>query len=100
MNPMPGVAPVEGLSGLANGIAGAGAPSMKSFQSMVEGYLGAANNLQVRADQAVQALAAGGNVDVHQVMISMEEAALAMQFTMAIRNRLVEAYQELSRMQV
>jgi flagellar hook-basal body complex protein FliE len=39
-------------------------------------------------------------VEVHDVMIAMEKASVSMQLTMAVRNKLLEGYQELSRMQI
>lgn len=39
-------------------------------------------------------------VEVHDVMITMEKASTAMQLTFAVRNKMLEAYQEISRMQV
>ena len=39
-------------------------------------------------------------VDYHDLMIAMEKASTAMQLTMAVRNKLLDAYQEISRMQV
>lgn len=39
-------------------------------------------------------------VDVHELMISMEKASTSMQLTMSVRNKVLEAYQEISRMQV
>ena len=39
-------------------------------------------------------------VEVHDVMIAMEKASTSMQLTMAVRNKLLEGFQELSRMQV
>ncbi len=39
-------------------------------------------------------------VEVHDLMISMEKASTAMQLTMSVRNKMLEAYQEISRMQV
>ncbi len=40
------------------------------------------------------------NVDYHDLMISMEKANVAMQLTMSVRNKLLDAYQEVSRTQV
>jgi flagellar hook-basal body complex protein FliE len=42
----------------------------------------------------------GQNVELHELMISMERAGLAMELTLQVRNKLLEAYQEISRMQV
>jgi flagellar hook-basal body complex protein FliE len=39
-------------------------------------------------------------VEVHDLMIAMEKAGTAMQLTMSVRNKMLEAYQEISRMQV
>lgn len=44
--------------------------------------------------------ALGGDVDLHDVMIASEKASVSMQLTMQVRNKLVEAYQEMMRMQV
>ena len=46
------------------------------------------------------ALMAGQPVDVDDVMIAMERASISMQLTMQVRNKVLEAYQEISRMQV
>ena len=42
----------------------------------------------------------GKPVDLHQVMIAAEQAGLALQLTVQVRNKIIEAYQEISRMQV
>lgn len=52
------------------------------------------------ADQQLRALAAGQDVPVHDVMISMEEARMRLMLMVEVRNRAVEAYQELMRMQL
>ncbi len=52
------------------------------------------------ADQQLRAMAAGKEVAVHDVMISMEEARTNLMFMVEVRNRCVEAYQELMRMQL
>lgn len=39
-------------------------------------------------------------VEIHDLMIAMEKASTSMQLTMAVRNKLLEMYQELSRMQI
>jgi flagellar hook-basal body complex protein FliE len=52
------------------------------------------------ADGHLQALAMGETQNLHQVMISLEEARLSFQLLMQVRNRVLEAYQEVMRMQV
>jgi flagellar hook-basal body complex protein FliE len=62
--------------------------------------IGEVNALQANAGEMVQRFAAGDRMDVHQVMIALEQASTAMQLTLQVRNKLVEAYQEVIRMQV
>ena len=54
----------------------------------------------VRADQALQQLASGETENLHQVMIALEEARVGVQLLVQVRNRLLEAYQEVLRLQV
>lgn len=70
------------------------------FQAMLKGALDDVNRLQVEADQAVTALAEGEASDIHQVMVAAEKAKLSLQLTVQVRNKMVEAYQEISRMQL
>jgi flagellar hook-basal body complex protein FliE len=52
------------------------------------------------ADAAVDGLLTGENVSLHQAMISMEEANVSFQLMVEVRNRLLDSYQELMRMQI
>jgi flagellar hook-basal body complex protein FliE len=54
----------------------------------------------VQADAGLQRLAAGEAQNLHQVMIALEEARLGLQLVVQVRNRLLEAYQEVLRMQI
>lgn len=56
--------------------------------------------LQARADELTVQLAQNQPVDLHQVVIAGEEASLAFQLAIQVRNKVVEAYQEIMRMQV
>jgi flagellar hook-basal body complex protein FliE len=58
------------------------------------------NDLQTQSDQAIQGLASGENKNLHEVMISMEKASISFQFMSQVRNKALEAYQEVMRMQV
>jgi flagellar hook-basal body complex protein FliE len=55
---------------------------------------------QANSDQLIQKLAAGENVDLHNVMIAAEQADISFRVALALRDKLVEAYQEMMRMQV
>lgn len=58
------------------------------------------NGKLIEAEHQVQRLAVGDVENLHQVMISMEEAKLDFQLALQIRNKLLEAYQDIIRMQV
>jgi flagellar hook-basal body complex protein FliE len=49
---------------------------------------------------AVSGLLSGKNVSLHQAMISMEEASVSFQMMVEVRNKLLDSYQELMRMQI
>ncbi len=71
-------------------------PSSQSFGDM----LSSLNQSQKNADGLMQQLAQGENVDLHTVMIGMEENNVNFNVALGIRDRLVEAYREIMRMQV
>lgn len=52
------------------------------------------------ADEGLRALAAGEVSSPHEVMIAMEQARMNLMLMVEVRNRVVEAYQELARMQL
>lgn len=52
------------------------------------------------ADTQLRSLAAGENIPIHDVMISMEQARMDLTLMAEVRNRAIEAYQELTRMQL
>lgn len=72
----------------------------KSFGEMLKSHLTEVNHLQTSADTAVRKLASGQDKDIHNTMIAMEKAGVAFQLTMQVRNKVLEAYQEIMRMQV
>lgn len=58
------------------------------------------NALQKEADHKIQAFVKGENKNIPEVMISLEKAELAMKLMLKVRNKMVEAYQEVMRMQI
>jgi flagellar hook-basal body complex protein FliE len=62
--------------------------------------LGAVNTSIVNSDNDIKKLVTGESQSLHEVMIHMEEAKLSFQLLAQVRNRLLEAYQEVMRMQV
>jgi flagellar hook-basal body complex protein FliE len=70
------------------------------FSSWLTKTVGRVNQDLVQADQGTQQLAAGEVDNLHQVMVSLEQARISLQLLVQVRNRLLEAYQEVLRMQV
>ncbi|CAD2251814.1 flagellar hook-basal body complex protein FliE [Xanthomonas arboricola] len=66
---------------------------------VARGISGADSAIQT-ADQQLRAMAAGQEVAPHDLMISLEEARMHLTLLSEVRNKLVEGYQELSRMQL
>jgi flagellar hook-basal body complex protein FliE len=58
------------------------------------------NDSQIASADKQKAFMTGQPVEFHDLMITMERAGVAMQLTMQVRNKLLEAYQEINRMQV
>jgi flagellar hook-basal body complex protein FliE len=58
------------------------------------------NDIQVQSDKSIQGLASGENKNLHEVMIEVEKASISFQFMSQVRNKALEAYQEVMRMQV
>ena len=96
-----------GAAGSVRGISEGGGiegPTTKekapSFKDTLTGYFGTVDNLQKVSADYSKRLAAGENIDLHRVMIAGEQAGVAMSMTIQMRNKIVEAYQEILRMQV
>lgn len=71
-----------------------------SFKDTVKKLLGDVNDSLTTSDQNVRDLATGKTNDVNKVVTSVEEANLALQYTMAIRTKLLEAYSTINQTQV
>jgi flagellar hook-basal body complex protein FliE len=69
-----------------------------SFDDVLQDAVGKISQVQQHADAAVKELASGG--DITQALISMEKADMSFQLMIEVRNRLLSAYEEISRMQV
>ncbi len=63
-------------------------------------FLDSVNHLQLQSSELRKELATGGDVELHDVMIAAEKAGIAVNLTMQVRNKLVEAYHEIMRMSV
>lgn len=75
-------------------------PAGGSFENTIQQFVGEVSQKQAAAGQAVNGLLSGQNVSLHQTMIASEEASISFQLMVEVRNKLLESYQELMRMQV
>jgi flagellar hook-basal body complex protein FliE len=58
------------------------------------------NQLQNEADRSIEQLVAGESKNLHETMIAMEKANISFRLMMEVRNKIIEAYQDVMRMQV
>ncbi len=94
--PMPRVG--DGTAG--PGRAGEALAGTPGFGQWLADAVARVNQAQLDADKLSMALAAGEPVELHQVMIATEQANLLLNLTVQLRNKALEAYQEIMRLQV
>lgn len=70
------------------------------FSELVSQGLQKVNNQLLGSQTDLQQLALGNGPELHQVMIRLEESRLSFQLMMQVRNRMLEAYQDVMRMQI
>ncbi len=90
---------LTGTSGLPNPLI-KGGKSNTNFAEILKASIEKVNELQLNAESAMEKLAKGEVKDIHEVLVAVEEANLAFMTMMQIRNKLIEAYQELMRLQM
>ena len=71
-----------------------------NFKETVSNYVNEVNNLQLKAGESIENFATGKVENVHEVMIAMSKAEVSFKFMMETRNKLVDAYKEIMKMQV
>ena len=70
-----------------------------SFTETLKESIADVNRLQKEADQAIESLVVGKTKDIAQTMVAVEKANISFQLMTQVRNRILEAYQEIMRMQ-
>jgi flagellar hook-basal body complex protein FliE len=78
----------------------AGAAQAGSFAALLGDAISRVQQVQGDAEQELRKLLAGEPVELHRVMLASEQAGLASELLMAVRNKVVDAYQEVMRIQV
>lgn len=92
------VRPLEPLApgGLASQSAGAG----NEFQTLLSGAIDNIKSTKLHSDNQISSFLNGEQTDIHQVATSIQKAALTFELALEVRNKMMQAYQEVMRMQV
>ena len=91
---------IQGAGALAQTGATAAAKPAAGFADMLGKAIGQLQAVSDNADAKVNAMATGQDVELHEVMLAVETESIAMSLATTIRNKAVEAYQEVFRMQM
>ena len=71
-----------------------------NFEDVLKNTVNKVNDVQVKANEDIEALIKGEDITMHDVMLSMQEAQVSMQLMLEMRNKLYDAYKELSSVQL
>ena len=74
--------------------------AQQSFAATLKDAIASVNDKQIQSDALTNKLINGGDVDLHEVMIAAQKASVTLNATIEIRNKAVEAYQEMMRMSI
>ena len=94
---------ISGVNGLAQKIGVGGGTTSTSaggteFVQTLEETMQKVEALQTEAEKQVEGMVSGKGVDIHSAMIAVEKADLSFQLMMQVRNKIVDAYQQISQM--
>jgi len=87
------------IAGTASTVRGGSGASPAPFSDLFTDAVGQVNQLEGQAHAAVQGLMTGSGVDVHQAMIAAQKASMTFELALAVRNKAVQAYQQVIGMQ-
>ena len=77
-----------------------GTESAKGFGQMLTESIEKVNEAQLSADHSIKELAAGRTKNIHETMLQVENADASLKLMMQVRNKVLDAYKEIMRMQV
>jgi flagellar hook-basal body complex protein FliE len=72
----------------------------ENFGQVLRDAISTSNDLQKQSNQEIQKLMAGETQDLHETIIAVQKADLSFQMMMQVRNKLLQAYQEIMHMQL
>jgi len=81
------------------GLAPAGGAPSEGFSQLLDGVISTVANKQAESQAITRKVLLGETDQIHQSMIAMQEASVAFSLMVEVRNKLVDSYQELMRMQ-
>ena len=105
MGPFAAITPLPAISefagpGVANTMGVSDNENAKSFSKTLSDAFENLNSLQVRAGDITTAYANHQTSDIQSVMVASEQASISMQMATQVRNKVVEAYQNIMQMQI
>ena len=71
-----------------------------SFSNVLSDAISKVNDSEVNANNKIESLIKGEDVEMHEVMLAMQDSVLSLQALIEVRNKTVEAYQEISKLQL
>ena len=71
-----------------------------SFSTIVSNAINKVNDAEITANNKIEALIKGEDVEMHEVMLAMQESSLSLQALIEVRNKVVEAYKEINNIQL
>ena len=77
-----------------------GGVQSSGFVDSLKQAISKANDIQLEANHATEALMTGQTQNIHQTMVALQEADVSFQLMMQIRNKILSAYDEIQRMQI
>lgn len=95
-----GVGPIRPYGAGAAGAARAPDADAPSFKDVLMNHLGEVNQLQQDATQAIEDLQAGRRSDVEGVLIATQQADAAFRMLLQVRNKMIDAYDELRQIRI
>ena len=75
-------------------------PASREFSELLKNAVESVNSMQHEAGRLEDAVAKGEDINIHQAVIAGEKAGLSFRLLMQVRNKMLDAYQEVMRMQV
>jgi flagellar hook-basal body complex protein FliE len=75
-------------------------PERADFKELLNSAIKSVSDTQIGADDMMSKLAAGQNIELHNVMLAVQKASLTLQLALQVKNKVTDAYTEIMRMSV